>query len=138
MAYFLAKTEPDGYSIDDLARDRETVWDGVRNAQAVNVVKTMRPDDVVLIYHSGGESAIVGVAEVISAPRPDPNEPKSWVVDVRYRGKLDRPVTLRQVKESGRFDDFALVRHGRLSTMAAPDNFVNWLRDELGAQWAGG
>ena len=134
MAYFLAKTEPDGYSIDDLARDRETVWDGVRNAQAVNVVKTMRPDDVVLIYHSGGESAIVGVAEVISAPRPDPNEPKSWVVDVRYRGKLDWPVTLRQVKESKRFDDFALVRHGRLSTMAAPDNFVDWLRDEHGAQ----
>jgi len=134
MAYFLAKTEPDGYSIDDLARDRETVWDGVRNAQAVNVVKTMRPGDIVLIYHSGGESAIVGVAEVISEPRPDPNEPKSWVVDVRYRGKLDRPVTLRQVKESGRFDDFALVRHGRLSTMAAPDNFVDWLRDEHGAQ----
>ena len=134
MAYFLAKTEPDGYSIDDLARDRETVWDGVRNAQAVNVVKTMRPGDVVLIYHSGGESAIVGVAEVISEPRPDPNEPKSWVVDVRYRGKLDRPVTLRQVKESKRFDDFALVRHGRLSTMAAPDGFIAWLREEHGAQ----
>jgi predicted RNA-binding protein with PUA-like domain len=134
MAYFLAKTEPDGYSIDDLARDGETVWDGVRNAQAVNVIKTMRPGDVVLIYHSGGESAIVGAAEVVSAPRPDPNEPKSWVVDVRYRAKLDRPVTLRQVKESGRFDDFALVRHGRLSTMAAPDDFVNWLREERGAQ----
>ena len=134
MAYFLAKTEPDGYSIDDLARDRETVWDGVRNAQAVNVVKTMRPGDVVLIYHSGGESAIVGVAEVISEPRPDRNEPKSWVVDVRYRGKLDRPVTLRQIKESKRFGDFALVRHGRLSTMAAPDEFIAWLRDEHGAR----
>ena len=134
MAYFLAKTEPDGYSIDDLARDGETVWDGVRNAQALIVIKTMRPGDVVLIYHSGGASAIVGVAEVISEPRPDPNEPKSWVVDVRYRGKLDRPVTLRQVKESKRFDDFALVRHGRLSTMAAPDDFVGWLREEHGAQ----
>ena len=130
MAYFLAKTEPDAYSIDDLARDGETVWDGVTNAQAVNVIKTMRSGDVVLIYHSGGESAIVGVAEVISEPRPDPNQPKSWVVDVRHRGKLDRPVTLKQVKESGRFDSFALVRHGRLSTMAVPDDFIAWLRDE--------
>ena len=133
MAYYLAKTEPGDYSIDDLAREGATVWDGVTSAQAVNVIKTMRPGDVVLIYHSGGESAVVGVAEVISEPRPDPHEPKSWVVDVHYRGKLERPVTLRQVKASGRFADFALVRQGRLSTMAAPDDFVAWLCEEHGA-----
>ncbi len=133
MVYFLAKTEPGDYSIDDLAREGATVWDGVTNAQAVNVIKTMRPGDVVLIYHSGGESAVVGVAEVTSEPRPDPREPKSWVADVRYRGKLERPVTLRQVKASGRFADFTLVRQGRLSTMAAPDDFVAWLREEHGA-----
>ena len=133
MAYYLAKTEPGDYSIDDLAREGQTVWDGVTNAQAVNVVKTMRPGDVVLVYHSGGESAVVGVADVTSEPRPDPDEPKSWVVDVRYRGKLARPVALRQVKQSGRFDDFALVRQGRLSTMAVPHEFVAWLREEHGA-----
>lgn len=132
MAYFLAKSEPDAYSIDDLERDGETVWDGVRNAQAVNVIKTMRPGDIVLIYHSGAESAIVGAAEVTSKPRPDPREEKSWVVDVRYRGKLDRPVTLKQVKESGKFVDFALVKQSRLSTMAVPDTFVAWLREEQG------
>lgn len=133
MAYFLAKSEPDAYSIDDLARDGETVWDGVTNAQAVNVIKTMRPGDLLLIYHSGGQSAIVGVAEVLSEPRPDPAVAKSWVVDARYRAKLDRPVTLKQVKESGRFDDSLLVRHSRLSTMAVPDEFVAWLREEHSA-----
>ena len=133
MAYYLAKTEPGVYSIDDLAREGETVWDGVTSAQAVNAIKAMRPGDVVLIYHSGGASAVVGVAEVTSEPRPDPDKPKSWVVDVRYRGKLAKPVTLQQVKQSGRFADFALVRQGRLSTMAAPEEFIAWLRDEHGA-----
>ena len=133
MAYFLAKQEPSSYSIHELAREGETVWDGVTNAQAVNVIKTMRPGDIMLIYHSGDEKAIVGAAEVISEPRPDPDLPKSWVVDVRYRGTFDRPVTLKEVKASGRWDDFLLVRHSRLSTMPAPDEFIDWLRQEYGA-----
>ena len=70
MAYFLAKTEPGAYSIDDLERDGETVWDGVKNAAALLAIRAMQPGDIVLIYHSGGESAIVGTAEVISEPRP--------------------------------------------------------------------
>ena len=73
---------------------------GVKNAQAVAVIRTMQPGDIALIYHSGGETAIVGVAEITSEARPDPNEPKSWVVDVRYRGRVEPPVTLRQVKAS--------------------------------------
>jgi predicted RNA-binding protein with PUA-like domain len=133
MAYFLAKSEPSAYSIADLERDGETVWDGVKNAQAVAVIKAMQPGDIVLIYHSGGESAIVGTAEIISEPRPDTNEPKSWVVDIRYRGRVAPPVTLRQVKESGKFADFVLVRQGRLSTMAVPQAFIDWLRAEHGA-----
>jgi predicted RNA-binding protein with PUA-like domain len=133
MAYFLAKSEPGAYSIADLERDGETVWDGVKSAQAVAVIKAMQPGDIVLIYHSGGESAIVGTAEVISEPRPDTNEPKSWVVDIRYRGRVAPPVTLRQVKESGKFADFVLVRQGRLSTMAVPQAFIDWLRAEHGA-----
>lgn len=133
MAYFLAKSEPHVYAIGDLERDGQTVWDGVKNAQAVNVIKTMRPGDIMLIYHSGGESAIVGVAEITSEARPDPREARSWVVDVRYRGRIASPVTLRQVKESGKFADFLLVRHSRLSTMAVPEAFVDWLRTEHGA-----
>ena len=132
MAYFLAKSEPGTYSIADLERDGQTVWDGVRNNAALLAIRAMHPGDIVLIYHSGGESAIVGTAEVLSEPRPDPNEPKSWVVDVRYRGRVAPPVTLRQVKESGKFADFALVRQSRLSTMPVPQAFVDWLRQEYG------
>src|SRR5713101_3810634 len=84
MAYFLAKTDPDHYSIDNLEQEKTTVWDGVRNAAALQAIRAMRPDDDVLIYHSQGEAAIVGLARVQSAPRPDPHDPKSWVVDMVF------------------------------------------------------
>lgn len=130
MAYFLAKTEPSVYSIDDLERERETVWDGIKNPQALRAVRSMRPGDKVLIYHSGGESQIVGVAEVASEPRADPKDPKSSVVDLRYVKKLTTPITLRMVKGTGLFSDFALVKQSRLSTMTVPDAFIDWLRKE--------
>lgn len=133
MAYFLAKTEPSCYSIEDLARERSTPWDGVRSPQAVTAIKAMSPGDIVLIYHSGGESRIVGIARVSSPPRPDPEDPKSWLVDIDFVGQFKAPVSLRQVKASGRFDDSALVRQGRLSTMALPESFIAWLRAEHGA-----
>jgi predicted RNA-binding protein with PUA-like domain len=127
MNYFLAKTDPDTYSIDDLERDRGTVWDGVTNAQAVRVIRQMRPGDRVFIYHSGGISSIVGIAEVKSEPRDDPKNSKSAVVDVEFLGRLEPPVTLAEIKQSKQFGDWALVRQGRLSTMAAPQKFVQWI-----------
>ena len=69
MPYFLAKTEPAVYSISQLERDGRTTWDGVRNAQAVAAIRSMKAGDHVLIYHSGGESSIVGIARVAAAPR---------------------------------------------------------------------
>ena len=88
----------------------------------------MRLDDEVLIYHSQGEAAIVGLARVVSEPRPDPNEPKSWVVDMAFVRRLEQPVTLREIKESHLFDDWALVRQSRLSTMSVPEKVVEWLK----------
>src|SRR5271155_2992757 len=82
MKYFLAKSEPGVYSIDDLERDHKTSWDGVTNPQAVKNIREMRPGDRVFIYHSGGVSAIVGLATVRSEPRDDPKNPKSAVVDL--------------------------------------------------------
>ncbi|MGH9673471.1 MAG: EVE domain-containing protein, partial [Bryobacteraceae bacterium] len=76
MNYFLAKTDPETYSIQDLERDGVTVWDGVRNPQAVRAILQMRPGDRVFIYHSGGTSGVVGLAEVAGEPRPDPRNPK--------------------------------------------------------------
>ena len=128
MKYFLAKSEPATYSIDDLERDGKTAWDGVTNPQAVKNIREMRPGDRVFIYHSGGVSAIVGVAEVKSAPRDDPKNPRSAVVDLSYVGRVDPPVTLAEIKQSKKFDDWALVRQGRLSTMEAPQKFVDWVR----------
>ena len=130
MAYFLAKTEPGTYSIDDLKRDQQTEWDGVRNPAAVNAIKSMRPGDKVIIYHSGSDRAVVGLAEVTSDPRPAENDNRSWVMDVKYVQHARQPVTLAQVKTSGRFDDMALVRQGRLSTMSVPDAFWSWLQEQ--------
>src|SRR5205085_1845821 len=130
MTYFLAKTDPETYSIADLEHDKVTVWDGVRSPQALRAIQAMRPDDDVLIYHSQGEAAIVGLARVVSEPRPDPNDSKSWVVDLAFVRRFAQPVTLREIKASHLFDDWALVRQGRLSTMSVPDTVVAWLREK--------
>jgi predicted RNA-binding protein with PUA-like domain len=128
MRYFLAKTDPETYSLADLERDKRAVWDGVKNPQALKAIREMRPGDQVFIYHSGGESAVVGLAEVVSEPRPDPKDSKLAVVDLAYAGRISRPVTLAEIKASGKFHDWALVRQGRLSTMTAPPAFVDWIR----------
>jgi predicted RNA-binding protein with PUA-like domain len=131
MNYFLAKTDPETYSIDDLEREKQTVWDGVTNAQAVRAIRQMRPSDRVLIYHSGGVSSVVGISIVRSQPRDDPKNPKSAVIDLEFAGRLEPPVTLAEIKQSRKFDDWALVRQGRLSTMPAPKKFVVWMRERF-------
>ena len=130
MAYFLAKTDPNTYSIENLEHDNRTVWDGVRNAAALLAIRSMHSNDDLLIYHSQGEAAIVGLARIVSEPRPDPNDPKSWVVDVEFIRRFTQPVTLHEIKESHLFDDWALVRQGRLSTMSVPVNVVTWLKEK--------
>ena len=131
MTYYLAKTDPETYSLDDLEREGRTVWDGVRNPQALRAIRAMQPGDTVFVYHSGGEAAVVGLAKVAGPPRPDPKDPRLAVVEFAFTGRLDPPVTLREIKDSGRFSDWALVRQGRLSTMAAPDTFAVWMRERF-------
>lgn len=128
MNYFLAKTEPNTYSIGRLEADRKTIWDGVTNPQAVRAILAMQIGDKVFIYHSGGETAVVGLARVVKAGRPDPKNPKSALADFEFLAKLDTPVTLAEIKQSHLFEDWALVRQSRLSTMSAPDSFVAWMR----------
>jgi predicted RNA-binding protein with PUA-like domain len=128
MRYFLAKTDPDTYAIDRLERDKQTVWDGVTNPQAVRAIRSMKSGDKVFIYHSGGVSGIVGMAGIRSDGRDDPKNPKSAVADFAYLCRLDPPTTLSEIKQSGKFDDWSLVRQSRLSTMEAPANFVEWMR----------
>ena len=129
MKYYLAKTDPKTYSIDDLAKEKQTTWDGVRSPQAVIFLKKMQPGDLVFIYHSQGGAAIVGLAKVIGNSRPDPKDSKSWLVDFAFVKKFEPPfVTLPEIKKTGKFSDFRLVRQGRLSTMDVPDNFIAYLK----------
>ena len=94
MSFFLAKSEPGVYSIDQLEKDGKTVWDGVTNPQAVKAIMSMKAGDKVFFYHSGGESAIVGLARVVKGGRPDSKNPKSAVADLEFVAKLDPPTTL--------------------------------------------
>jgi len=135
MNYFLAKTDPETYSIDDLEHDQTTVWDGVHNYQAIAVIKQWRPGDQVFVYHSQGEAKIVGIMEVISEPAKDPNDARgiSWVAQVQFVRKipLEKHVSLQEIKATGKFEKFALVRQSRLSTMACPPEFVEWLLPQI-------
>ena len=128
MKYFLAKTDPETYSIDQFEHEKKTVWDGVKNPQALRAIGEMRPGDRVFLYHSGSDAAVVGLVKVVSEPRPDPKNPTLTVVDLEFVSRLDPPTTLHEIKESGLFSDWALVRQGRLSTMAAPETFVAWMK----------
>ena len=128
MKYFLAKSEPEVYSIDQLEQDGKTVWDGVVNPQAVKAIMSMEAGDRVFMYHSGGVSSIVGVATVAKGGRPDSKNPKSALADLQFLMKLDPPTSLADVKNSKLFEQFALVRQSRLSTMLVPEDFVKWLR----------
>src|SRR5689334_14282359 len=133
--YWIVKTEPSTYSYDDLARQKTAVWDGVKNNLALKYVRQMQPGDHVLIYHTGDEKAVVGVAQVTSQPYPDPKQkdPKLTVVDLKANSRLPRPVSLAEIKKDRAFADLGLVRIGRLSVMpASPDQFNRLLK--LGGQ----
>ncbi|MCS6883398.1 MAG: EVE domain-containing protein [Oscillochloridaceae bacterium] len=119
MGYWILKTEPQAYSYADLSREGGTVWDGVTNNVALKHLRTMQPGDQALIYHTGDERRAVGLAEVTSAPYPDPqhNDPRLVVVDVRPLRLLPRPVDLATIKADPFFTEFALVRQGRLSVV---------------------
>lgn len=119
MAYWLLKTEPSTYSFDDLLRDGKTVWDGVTNSLALKHLRSMRKGDLAFIYHTGDEKAIVGIAEIASAPYPDPRaqDEKLTVVDLRPKQRLNHPVPLSAIKSKRDLARFELVRLPRLSVM---------------------
>jgi predicted RNA-binding protein with PUA-like domain len=115
MNYWLVKTEPETYSWEDLVKDKKTVWDGVRNFQARNHLKNMKKGDRVLIYHSGGDKAVIGIGKVVKEHYPDPND-GAWVaVDLAPEKKLKKTVTLAKVKADKRLNSMVLVKAARLS-----------------------
>ncbi len=140
MATFLLKTEPSEYAYADLVRDKKTVWAGVKNAAALGFLRSMNKGDEALIYHTGDEKAIVGLAAIASGPREDPDQPgqtadgkpKFAVVDLTPLRAAKAPVTLATIKGDARFAQFALVKQSRLSVMAVPADLDAALRKLAG------
>lgn len=117
MSAWLLKTEPSSYSLEDLARDKRTRWDGVSNPAALNNIKRMQPGERCFFYHTGDEKRIVGITKVEAVPYADPKSPRLTVVDISFDRKLKKPVTLAQIKADPFFADWPLVRQGRLSVV---------------------
>ena len=123
MAYWLVKSEPQVYSWEQFAKDKETSWDGVRNYAARLHLRGMKKGDEVLYYHSNEGMEIVGIAKVSKEAYQDPTtDDERWVsVGLRAEKRLGRPVSLDTIKEDKRLKEMALVRISRLSVQPVTD-----------------
>lgn len=117
MAYWLAKSEPFVYSWDDLVKEKQTSWTGVRNYAARLHLRAMKKGEEVLFYHSNEGTCIIGIAKVVKEAYQDPTtDDDRWVaVDLKPYKKLKQPVTLETIKKDKRLSEMALVRISRLS-----------------------
>jgi predicted RNA-binding protein with PUA-like domain len=111
---WLLKSEPNDYSFDDLMNDNTTIWDGVKNYQAINNMKEMKKGEKVLFYHTGNQRRIVGLCEVTKEAY---EYGEYTVVEIKAIKKFSKTVTLKEVKADEFFKDWALVRQGRLSVV---------------------
>ena len=123
MAYWLVKSEPSVYSWEQFEKDKQTMWDGVRNYAARNHLKAMKKGDEVLYYHSNEGLAIVGIAKVSKEHYHDPTtDNEAWVaVDLKPFKKLKHPVSLSVIKKDKRLSQMALVRISQLSVQPVTD-----------------
>jgi predicted RNA-binding protein with PUA-like domain len=128
MPRWLLKTEPSDYSFADLERAGRARWDGVQNPLAQKHLHAIRADDEVLVYHTGAEKAVIGLARAASDAYPDPasKNSKLAVVDLTPVRRLARPVTLAAIKAEHAFAGWELVKMSRLSVMPVPDEL--WRR----------
>src|SRR3954447_13507457 len=132
---WLFKEEPSNYNYDAFAKDKKTVWSGVKNPVAQKNLRSVKKGDRVFYYHTGDEKSVVGIAKAAGDAYPDPKDAtgKAHVVDIVPVKKLKRGVTLKEIKADPFFSDFALVRISRLSVM--PVTAAQWARiEKLGAQ----
>jgi predicted RNA-binding protein with PUA-like domain len=120
----LLKTEPEAYSFADLQRDRETIWDGVTNPAAVKHLREMKPDEKLVIYHTGDERQAVGTATVLNV---DAKDPKTPLVRIKLGRAIKSPKTLAAIKAHKLFADSPLVKQGRLSVVPLTEAQYEWL-----------
>ena len=128
MQYWLVKSEPDVWSIDQQqkAGDKGTPWDGVRNYQAANNLKNMKLGDLCFFYHSNIGKEIVGIVEVIKEAYLDKTDKagKFVAVTVKFKKKLDKPVSLESIKNNKKLSHLSLIKQSRLSVM--PIDSISW------------
>ena len=120
MNYWLVKTEPESYALEDLMVKGEDIWDGVRNHQARNFLEKMNLGDKVFVYHSGKQKAVVGMAEVSKKAFPDPvaKTDENWLaVNLKLTLTFDHQVTLKAIKSNPALINMVLVQQSRLSVM---------------------
>ena len=129
MNYWLAKSEPNEYSWNDLLKDGSSVWDGVRNYQARNNLRQMKKGDYLLFYHSNIGQEIVGIAKVVKEFFQDPTtKDRRWLsVKISPVQSLKHPVTLRKIKANPKLLNMALVKQSRLSVMPVTKEEFNWI-----------
>ncbi len=121
---YLLKSEPDKYSFDDLVRDGETVWDGIKNPQALITLRNMKKGEHCVIYHSNTGKEAVGLATVLSVDAADPKNP---AVRLKSGKRLKAPKTLAAMREAAVFHDSILFRQFRLSVVPLTDEQYEWL-----------
>ena len=121
---YLLKTEPDKYSFDDLEREGETVWDGIKNPQAHNYLRGMKKGEALIIYHSNIGKEAVGTAKVVSV---DTSDEKNPLVRIKAGKRLKQPKTLDAMREAGVFEGSPLFRQFRLSVVPLTEEQLDWL-----------
>ena len=122
---YLLKSEPDKYSFDDLLRDGETVWDGIKNPQALITLRNMKPGEECVIYHSGTGKAAIGTAKVVSAELAE--DGKTPLIRLKAGERLQREKPLSEMREIGVFAGSLLFRQFRLSVVPLTDEQFAWL-----------
>ncbi len=121
---FLLKTEPDKYSFDDLLRDGETVWDGIKNPQALISLRSMKKGEKLVVYHSNVGKAVIGTATVVSVDATDPKNPQ---IRIKAGKRLKQERSLATLREAPVFHDSLLFRQFRLSVVPLSDKQYDWL-----------
>ncbi len=135
--YWLFKSEPETYSFDTLKKEKKTAWNGVRNFQARNFLRLCKKDDLALIYHSGKEKAVVGIARIIKEayPDPDPKKKGDWVqVDIAYFSHMAEPVSLAKLKSTPQLKTLPLIKQSQLSCMPVGEKEFRLIL-EIGGAW---
>ncbi len=123
---YLLKTEPDKYSFDDLLRDKETVWDGIKNPQALITLRNMKRGEDCVIYHSNVGKAAVGLAKVVSVTASS-EDPKIPIVRLKVGKRLKREKSLAEIREAAVFTRSIMFRQFRLSVVPLTDAQFDWL-----------